>query len=42
MQNTIHMNSARSEREDTFIQAFGNKPGSDRRRERRQRKGWKY
>lgn len=30
----------RAEREDTFLTAFGNKPGADRRKQRRQRKGW--
>lgn len=30
----------RAEREDSFLSAFGNKPGSDRRKQRRQRKGW--
>jgi len=27
---------------DSFLYAFGNKPGSDRRKQRRQRKGWEY
>lgn len=30
----------RVEREDTFLNAFGSKNGSDRRKQRRARKGW--
>lgn len=30
----------RAEREDSFLTAFGSKHGSDRRKQRRQRKGW--
>ncbi|QIG73171.1 hypothetical protein [Rhizobium phage RHph_I40] len=32
--------SPNAEREDSFLGAFGNKPGSARRAERRKRKGW--
>ena len=37
-----HEFAERAEREETFAQAFGNKPGSDRRKERRARKGWAH
>lgn len=40
--NSINDRSPRAEVEDSFMGAFGNKPGSDRRKRRRQHKGHKY
>ncbi|QIG73114.1 hypothetical protein EVC00_008 [Rhizobium phage RHph_N37] len=38
--NRLDDTSERVKVEDSFLGAFGNKPGSTRRAERRKRKGW--